>query len=86
MDDIIGEEARAPAGSVRLMAAVIGGIGDGGGGRRRVGFRGWWWRTERFWRPRCTNGGNGGDGRGNHGLGTRLSEMWGKLQKYPHPF
>ena len=26
------------------------------------------------------------DGRGNHGLGTRLSEMWGKLRKYPHRF
>ena len=25
-------------------------------------------------------------GVGNHGLGTRLSEMWGKLQKYPHRF
>ena len=23
---------------------------------------------------------------GNHGLGMRLSEMWGKLQKYPHRF
>ena len=23
---------------------------------------------------------------GNHGLGTRLSEMWGKLRKYPHRF
>ena len=28
----------------------------------------------------------GWDGSGNHGLGTRLSEMWGKLQKYPHLF
>ena len=28
----------------------------------------------------------GWDGRGNHGLGTRLSEMWGKLRKYPHRF
>ena len=28
----------------------------------------------------------GGDGRGNHGLETRLSEMWGKLRKYPHRF
>ena len=27
-----------------------------------------------------------GMGVGNHGLGTRLSEMWGKLQKYPHRF
>ena len=23
---------------------------------------------------------------GNHGLETRLSEMWGKLRKYPHRF
>ena len=28
----------------------------------------------------------GWDGRGNHGLGTRLSEMWGKLRKFPHRF
>ena len=25
-------------------------------------------------------------GVGNHGLGTHLSEMWGKLRKYPHRF
>ena len=25
-------------------------------------------------------------GVGNHGLGTPLSEMWGKLRKYPHRF
>ena len=25
-------------------------------------------------------------GVGNHGLGMRLSEMWGKLRKYPHRF
>ena len=42
------------------------------------------WRTEEgvglrgFSCPRCTNG--WADGMGlNHGLGTRLSEMWGKL-------
>jgi hypothetical protein len=43
------------------------------------------WRTEEgvglrgFSRPRCTNGGANGMGGGNRGLGTRLSEMWGKL-------
>ena len=44
------------------------------------------WRTEqgvgfhrRFSRPQCTNGWMDGMGVGNHGLGTRLSEMWGKL-------
>jgi hypothetical protein len=40
----------------------------------------------RFSRPRCTNGWADGMGVGNHGLGTRLSEMWGKLRKYPHRF
>ena len=44
-----------------------------------VGLRG-------FSRPRCTNGWADGMGLGNHGLGTRLSEMQGKLQKYPHRF
>ena len=50
------------------------------------------WRTEEgvglrgFCRPRCTNGWADGMGVGNHGLGTRLSEMWGKLRKYPHRF
>ena len=39
-----------------------------------------------FSRPRCTNGWADGMGVGNHGLGTRLSEMWGMLQKYPHRF
>ena len=45
------------------------------------------WRTEQgvgfrcgFSRPRCTNGWADG---GNHGLETRLSEMWGKLQSTP---
>ena len=42
-----------------------------------VGLRG-------FSRTRCTNGWADGMGVGNHGLGTRLSEMWGKLRKYPH--
>ena len=43
------------------------------------------WRREhgvglrRFSRPRCTNGWADGMGVGKHGLGTRLSEMWGKL-------
>ena len=48
------------------------------------------WRTEQgvgfrrgFSRPRCTNGWADGMGGGNHGLGKRLSEMWGKLRKYP---
>ena len=47
------------------------------------------WRTEEgvglrgFCRPRCTNGWADGMGVGNHGLGARLSEMWGKLRKYP---
>ena len=48
------------------------------------------WRTERgvqfhrrFSRPRCTNGWADGMAVGNHGLETRLSEMWGKLGKYP---
>ena len=36
--------------------------------------------------PRCMNGWADGMGGGNHGLGTRLSEMWGKLRKYPHQF
>ena len=50
------------------------------------------WRMEEgvglreFCRPRCTNGWADGMGVGNHGLGTRLSEMWGKLRKYPHRF
>ena len=43
-----------------------------GGRRRSVGFHWFWW-------PRCTNGWADGMGVGNHGLGTRLSEMWGKL-------
>ena len=43
------------------------------------------WRTEegvglrRFSRPRCANGWADGMGVRNHGLGTRLSEMWAKL-------
>ena len=43
------------------------------------------WRTEEgvglrgFSLPRCTNGWTDGMGVGNHGLGVRLSEMWGKL-------
>ena len=47
------------------------------------------WRTEQgvgvrgFSRP---NGWADGMGVGNHGLGTRLSEMWGKLRNYPYRF
>ena len=37
-----------------------------------VGLRGFSW-------PRCTNAWTDGMGVGNHGLGTCLSEMWGKL-------
>ena len=37
-------------------------------------------------RPRCTNGWADGMVVGNHGLETHLSELWGKLQKYPHRF
>ena len=48
------------------------------------------WRTEQgvgfrrgFSRPRCMNGWADGMAVGNHGLETRLSEMSGKLRKYP---
>ena len=51
------------------------------------------WRTEQgvgfrrgLSRPWCTNGWADGMVVGDHGLGTRLSEMWGKLRKYPHRF
>ena len=51
------------------------------------------WRTEQgvgfrrgFSRPWCMNGWADGMAVGNHGLETRLSEMWGKLRKYPHQF
>ena len=37
-----------------------------------VGLHGFLW-------PRCTNGWADGMAVGNHGLETRLSEMWGKL-------
>ena len=43
------------------------------------------WRAEegvglrRFSQHRCMNGWADGMGGGNHSLGTRLSEMWGKL-------
>ena len=36
--------------------------------------------------PRCTNGWADGMAVGRHSMETRLSEMWGKLQKYPHRF
>ena len=47
------------------------------------------WRTEEgvglrgFSRPRCTNGWADGMGVGNHGLGTRLSEMWVSYESSP---
>ena len=48
------------------------------------------WRTEQgvgfrrgFSWPRCMNGWADGMAVGNHGLETRLFEMWGKLRKYP---
>ena len=47
------------------------------------------WQTEEgvvlrgFSLPRCTNGWADGMGVGNHGLGMRLSKMWGKLQSTP---
>ena len=47
------------------------------------------WQTEEgvglhgFSRPRCMNGWADGMAVGNHGLETCLSEMWGKLRKYP---
>ena len=44
-----------------------------------VGLRGFSW-------PRCTNGWADVMGVGNHGLGTRLSEMWGKLRSTPTDF
>ena len=51
------------------------------------------WRTEQgvgflrgFSWPRCMNGWADGMAVGNHGLETRLSEMLGKLRKYPHRF
>ena len=50
------------------------------------------WRTEQgvgfrrgFSRPRCPNGWVDGMAVGNQGLETRLSEMCGKLRKYPPP-
>ena len=68
----------------RRVVAVEDVVGEEAPAGRRteqgVGFR------RGFSRPRCTNGWADGMGVGNHGLGTRLSEMWGKLQKYPHGF
>ena len=51
-----------------------------GGGRRRV------WGFAGFAGLGVRMGGQMGWEWGNHGLGTRLSEMWGKLRKYPHRF
>ena len=49
-----------------------------------------WWTEEGVRlhgsRPRCTNGWVDGMSVGNHGLETHLSEMWGKLRKYPRRF
>ena len=48
------------------------------------------WRTEQgvgfrrgFSRPRCTNGWADGMAVGNHGLETRLSEMWVSYESTP---
>ena len=50
------------------------------------------WRMEQgagfhrgFSLPRCMKGWANGMAVGNHGLETRLSEMWGKLRMYPPP-
>ena len=51
-----------------------------GGGRRRV------WGFAVFAGLGVRMVGRMGWEWGNHGLGTRLSEMWGKLRKYPHQF
>ena len=51
-----------------------------GGGRRRV------WGFTDFPGLGVRMGGAYGMGMGHHGLGTRLSEIWGKLRKYPHRF
>ena len=71
----------------RPSLAVDDGVGVAAPARWRMG-----WRTEQgvgfrrgFSRPRCTNGWADGMAVGNHGLETRLSEMWGKLRKYPPP-
>ena len=40
-----------------------------------------------FWRPRSTDGEKGGrEEGGNHVFRAHLSQMWGKLRKYPHRF
>ena len=51
-----------------------------GGGRRMV------WGFTDFAGLGVRMGGRMGWEWGNHCLGTRLSEMWGKLRKYPHRF
>ena len=65
----------------RQGVAVDDGVGEeapAGCGRRRV----WGFAASVYeWVGRWD-----GMGVGNHGLGTRLSKMWGKLQKYPHRF
>ena len=48
-----------------------------------LGFRGWW---REVLAASVFEWGKEGDGRGNHDLGTRLSKMLCKLQKYPHQF
>ena len=48
------------------------------------------WRTEEgvglrgFSRPRCTDGWAEGMTVRNHDIEPGLSEMWGKLRKFPH--
>ena len=58
-------------------------------GSGEVADRGGWGfaaRAERLWGPGISNGEKEAIGRWNHGLGLLLSEMWGKLRKYPHRF
>ena len=56
-----------------LLWTMSSGRGSGWVAHREgVGLRG-------FSRPRCTNGWADGMEVGNHGLGMRLSEMWGNL-------
>ena len=63
----VGEGRRAVAVDDVVSEESLAGR-QSAGRPRSVGFRG-------FWRPRCTNEGDEGEGRGSHGLGTRLSEM-----------
>ena len=56
-----------------------GEVADGGGWGYAAG-------AERLWRPGISSGEKEVMGGGNHDLGTRLSNMQGVLQKYPHRF